>query len=522
MFLNIKKAPLYRSIFFYSLSLSPFLFFILNGNFLVDDWGQLSNGISLLDQINSWKSLWAYRPISWVAIPTFLNLFNDNFILLAIFHLSLYLFSVFQLISWKKLEFNLFQKRIAGLLLLSPVFASSFILSPVNQLSASLSFLFFGLGLFYERKTSQTGTTLPITYVFFLLSLLCYEISLPLIFTHYLFVITSDPKRHYRLLAFPSIVLMLVFWQKIVAVYLFSSDFSRLEGLSPIPLLSFVVTYFISIPLALFEGLFKFYFFALLLSIFLYFIYHRAGVDLGKVKFEKNILLTLLIGLFSSSSLFLFSGRYSLIEGYQNRGLTSSWILFSLMLVALLRSRKILLSLVIILVTSINYILFVDKIVEAVRASDVGESVVGQILNQETLVNRVPQTIIVDIPCLLTNSSFRSEVFCTSWDLRGALLSKGLQIPNVWVTEDALSTFLIDLDSKESIQIVTFNEEFELVRVEPLTTELQDDLVSKIDLRAKESKSKIEDCKYKISQLVRLQTSGSLSEYLKCARHPLA
>lgn len=489
---------------------------------MVDDWGQLSNGVSLIDHINSWESLWAYRPISWIAIPTLLSLFNDNFIMLAIFHLSLYLFSVFQLVSWEKLKFNLFQKRIAGVLLLSPVFASTFILSPVNQLSASLSFLFFGLGLFYERKTSQTRARLPITYVLFLLSLLCYEITLPLIFTHFLFVVMTDPKKHYRLMAFPSIVLILVFWQKIVAVYLFSSNFSRLEGLSPIPLLSFVATYFISIPLVIFEGLFDYYFFALLLSIFLYFIYRREGVEQGKVKFEKNTLLTLLIGFFSSSSLFLFSGRYSLIEGYENRGLTSSWILFSLMLVALLSSRKFWVSLLVVLVTSVNYILFVDKMGEALKASDLGKSVVGQILNQKTLVNRVPQTIIVDIPCLLPNSSFQSEVFCTSWDLRGALLNKGLQIPNVWVTEDALLTFLIDLDPRESIQVITFNKEFELVRVEPITTELQDNLIRKIELRSQKSKSKIEDCKYKLSQLVKLQISGSPSEYLRCARHPLS
>lgn len=507
---------------FYFLTFTPFLFFIFNGNFLVDDWGQLSNGISLIDQITSWQSLWAYRPISWIAIPTFLNLFNDNFILLTTFHLSLYFFSVFQLISWEKLRYNLFQKRIAGVLLLSPVFASTFILSPVNQLSASLSFLFFGLGLLYEKKNSQTGTTLSITYFFFLLSLLCYEISLPLIFTHYLFTITADPKRRYKLVSFPAIVLALVFWQKIIAVYLFQSDFSRLEGFSSIPLLSFVFTYFVSIPLAIFEGLIRYFFFALFVSMVMVFVFQTKASRSEKVRCDNKVFLTLIIGFFSSGSLFLFSGRYSLIEGYQNRGLTSSWILFSLMIVSLLNSRRLWVSSLVILLTSVNYILFVDKIEEAIQASDAGISVVNQILNQEILLNQGAQTIIVDLQCLLPGGRFRSEIFCTSWDLRGALLSKGLQFSNVWVSEDALPTFLKDLDSKESVQVVTFDKDFELVKVEKLTPELQDYLIRKIELRANESKVKIEACKGKISQLIEFQVSGSLSEYLNCARHPLS
>ncbi len=500
----------------------PFLVFIVKGNFLVDDWGQLSNGMSLFEQINSWKSLWSYRPISWIAIPAFLNLFNDNFISLTIFHFALYFFSVFQIISWEKLKFNLSQKRIAGVLLASPVFASTFILSPVNQLSASLSFFFFSLGLLYEKRGSKNRITLYVTYFFFMLSLLCYEISLPLIFTHYLFMITTDAKKWCKYGTFPVVISLLVFWQKVIAVQLLNSDFSRLETFSLIPLLTFVFTYLVSIPLAIFEGLVSHYLFVLVIAILFYFIMRSYGLDFDKNVINRKVILILLIGLVSSSSLFLLSGRYSLIEGYQNRGLTSSWILFSLLLVTLLKYRKIWISLLIIFLMSVNYVLFVDKISDAVQASDARRFVVEQIIDQNSLVNGSSTTIIVDIPCLLPDGSSRSEVFCTFWDLRGALLNKGLVFSNVFVTEEALPIFLNDLEAKAFIQVVTFNEAFELVGVQPLTPELEENLLLRVDLAAKSSVAKIEACKSKITQLIKFQISGSLGEYLICARHPLS
>lgn len=525
MFLSLRQGFSLRKIIFCGLTLSPLLFFIVNGNFLVDDWGQLSNGVSLINQIVSWQSLWAYRPVSWIVLPTILNLFNDNFMLLATFHLALYIFSVIQLVSWKTLNFNLAQKYFASILLLSPVFASTFILSPVNQLSASLSLFFFALGLMCERTSKKTRKTLFIPYFFFLLSLLSYEISLPLIFTHYLFIVLAKPRSFLRISVLPVVVFLVVFWQKIIAVNLFNSDNSRLDNLSVIPFVSFILTYLVSIPMTLIEGVFDKPYLVPVFLVLIVMVFRSFNIRKANFSVNRQTKTVLFFGFLSSGSLFLLSGRYSLIDGYQNRGLTSSWILFSLLLISFLNQRKNLIMILILFVVSVNYVLFVGKIGDSVQAGEVRKTVVAQILDKESLVNGSSSTIILDLPCLLPTYSFRTEIFCTSWDARGALVNKGLGFENVFVTgdtEDSLSRFLSVSRAQDNVQVVTFNNVFEIVRIDFLTPESQESLVRQVEINIIESEAKIEACKAKIAKLIRFQISGSLTEYLSCARHPLS
>ena len=525
MFLALRKAFSLRRMIFCGLTLSPLLFFIVNGNFLVDDWGQLSNGVSLVNQIISWQTLWAYRPVSWIVLPTILNLFNDNFTFLAIFHLALYIFSVFQLVSWRTLSFNLTQKYFASILLLSPVFASTFILSPVNQLSASLSLFFFALGLMCEKTSKKSRKTFFMSYFFFLLSLLSYEISLPLIFTHYLFIVLAKPRSFLRILVFPILVSLVIIWQKIVAVNLFNSDNSRLDNLSVIPLLSFILTYLVSVPMALIEGVIDQTFLVLVFMVLVATVYRSHKISEITLSVNRRTKTVLFYGFLSSGVLFLLSGRYSLIDGYQNRGLTSSWILFSLLLISFLNQRKNWIMLLIFSVVSVNYVLFLGKLGDSVQAGDVRKSVVTQILEKKSLVNGSSSTIILDLPCLLPTDGFRTEIFCTSWDARGALVNKGLGFENVFVTgdtEDPLSRFLSVSRAQSNVQVVSFNNFFEIVRIDSLTPESQENLVRQVDLSMRESEVKIESCKFKLAQLIKFQISGSLTEYLNCARHPLS
>ena len=525
MFFALKQVFSLRRIVFYSLSLSPLLYFIVNGNFLVDDWGQLSNGVPLVNQISSWQSLWAYRPISWLVLPTILNLFNDNFTLLAILHISLYIFSVFQLVSWEKLNFNLAQKYLASILLLSPVFASTFILSPVNQLSASVSLFLFALGLMCEKTGDKTRRALFMTYFFFLLSLLSYEISLPLIFTHYLFIVLAKPRSILRISVLPVVIALVVFWQKIIAVNLFNSDNSRLDNLSVIPFVSFILTYLVSIPMALIEGVFDKPYLVPAFLVLIAMVFRSFNIREANFSVNRQTKTVLFFGFLSSGLLFLLSGRYSLIDGYQNRGLTSSWILFSLLLISFLNQRKNLIMILILFVVSVNYVLFVGKIGDSVQAGEVRKTVVTQILDKELLVNGSSSTIILDLPCLLPTYSFRTEIFCASWDARGALVNKGLGFDDVFVTgdtEDSLSRFLSVSRAQSDVQVVKFNDVFEIVRIDFLTPETQENLVRQVELNMIESEAKIEACKAKIAQLMRFQISGSLSEYLSCARHPLS
>jgi len=502
--------------------LPPYIYFISRGNFLVDDWGQLSNGNSFVSQISDWESLWAYRPISWIALPLAVNVLRDNFILLTIFHLALYSFSVFQIISWRILNLDVIQRRFLAILLFSPFFASTFILSPINQLSASLSLSIFALGLLFEKRSQSIRGRNFIVYFCFLLSLLSYEISAPLIFTHYMFTVLPKPRKLATIFSLPAVLILLVFWQKIIAVYIFNSDFSRLETLNPIPLISFVFTYLFSIPLALASGFISQPIYVL--AIFVLFMYFLGWnlVATREVEHKPKDITILLLGFLSSGFLFLLSGRYSLIEGYQNRGLTSSWILFSVILVRSLSHRKKWLSCLIILIIAVNYVLFLGKIEDSVLASDARRTVLAEIRAQEDLISSGTTTLILDVPCLLPEAKVRTEVFCTAWDARGALAREGLKFENVFVTNDALSLDLLALKSNTLAQVIFFKGDFQVDRVSPLTPDLRRELILQSERRAKASNAKIEACKFKISQLFKLRKSGSIDEYLQCAKHPLS
>ncbi len=514
-----------RTAIFYCLILFPLIFLIIRGNFLIDDWGQLSTGTTIVSQISSWESLWAYRPISWIALPIAVNVLGNNFALLMTLHLTLYLFTVFQIVSWRSLNLSLLQQRVLAILLLSPFFASTFILSPVNQLSASLSFFFFAIGLLVEKRLEGRRNAYTIIYLCFLFSLLSYEISFPLIITHYLFTISSKSRKLSDFSLFPVVLALLIFWQKVIAVYVFNSDFSRLEAIDVIPFVSFILTYLVSIPYALALGIADYALYIFFVAVLLFSVYVRSLLAARDYRHEPRIVIVLSLGFLSSGFLFLLSGRYSLIEGYQNRGLTSSWILFSIILVWLLRYRKLWLLVLVTLIVAVNYVLFVGKVTEAVTAGEARREVVAEIIDQESLVNGSSSTIILDVPCLLPGGNFRSEVFCTSWDARGALLNKGFGFENVFVTgdsEDPLPVFLNNLSAEELIHLVKFNLNFEIVRVDKLTLDLRENLISQSEFNLSESNSKIEACKTKISELIKFKFSGSLNEYLQCAKHPLS
>ena len=507
---------------FYCLVLCPFIFLIFKGNFLIDDWGQLSNGTSFVTQVDAWESLWAYRPVSWVALPLAVNVFRDNFALLTAFHLILYFFSVFQITAWNRINLNIVQRRILAMLLLSPFFASTFIISPVNQLSASLSFFFFGLGLLVEKRWSFRREANPTVYFCFLLSLLSYEISLPLIITHYLYTVLAKPRKLWKITSLPLVLILLIFWQKVIAVYFFNSDLSRLETVGVMQFVSFVFTYVVSIPLVLILSFSSFHIPVLAILFFVVFVYWRENISASGLRQERQVLIVLFLGFLSSGLLFLFSGRYSSIEGYENRGLTSSWILFSIILVSALSYRKNWLSFMLILVVATNYLLFLGKIDDSVRASDARRNVIGEIQAQRAFIRPATSTLILDAPCILPGSRSRTEVFCTAWDARGALEHQGLKFESVFLTEAALPFYLNGLKGDSKTQVLFFNEQFQLVRVAALSSELKRDLIRQAERKATELNAKSEDCKSKISQLFKLRFFGSIDEYLQCGRNPIS
>ena len=507
----------FRSLSLYLLLAVPLLYFVTKNNFLVDDWAQLSNGETLEQQVNSWKSLWSYRPVSWLLIPFFLHLLNDNFVLLAVLHTSIYGFSIFQILNWKVLSLNQAQKRIAAILILSPVFSSSFLLSPVNQLSASLSLFFFACGLLLEKKTSSIVITQTGTNLLFLLSVLSYEISLPFIFMHYLFSIRKRNRFAINFISFPVLLFVVYIWQKIIAPNYLDSDFSRFGSLAFLPLLSFVFSYLVAIPQFIIVKLISSTLIVFLVAGLVIYASSRNTFPAKNVDRDKLSSLIVLAGFLSNGALFLFSGRFSQITGYGNRGLTSSWIIFSILIVIFIGTQKNLKFFILVIFVSANYLLFWDKLTESASASEARTSVISELLNVSSVGSSKSKTLVLDLPCFLPGSKFRTEIFCTAWDARGALKKSGLDVEQVLLLEDrGFVGYMQNIDLAETVTLIEFTKDFEISGIRLVDPAYREKIFSPYSEISASRDIEIQECLARTKELLSLQVSGELRNYLDC------
>lgn len=498
---------------------TPLLYFIVQNNFLIDDWAQLSYGNTLEEQINSWRSLWSYRPVSWVLIPSILHLFNDNFVLIAVLHLALYLFSIFQILNWKKLCLSQTQKRIAAILILSPVFASSFMLSPVNQLSASLSLAFFAFALHVEKYKINSRLVMALTYSLFLLSVLSYEISIPLIFMHYLFSLRNNYRFSGNFMTFPMLLVFLFSWQKLIAPNFFGSDFSRFGSFSLLSLVSFVFSYLVAIPQFIVVKTIGSTLAVLCLVGVLLFVTRSPSNNPRDFIKHRFVELIVLVGFLSNGALFLFSGRFSQITGYGNRGQTSSWIIFSILIVILLGSKKNIKFYFLLFFSAANYLLFWDKSVESSSASQLRTKIISQLVVSPMVGYERPSTLILKLPCILPNSKFRTEIFCTAWDARGALKFNGLEIANVFLVSDPdFPRYFQKINPEDKLIIIDFTSNFQIVKIQKIDLKIAADALAPYSAKWLEQDSQIEECIKRAKEFLELRVSGEFRSYLDCVK----
>jgi hypothetical protein len=495
----------------------PLTYILITGGFLVDDWGQLANDRSLGAQISSWQYLWSYRPVSWILIPTVVHLLQDNFILISLLHISAYVFFVYQLLNWEKIEFNQVQKKIAAVLILSPVFASTFLLSPVNQLSASLSLFFFSLGLYLEKKLPDKSYTRALVFMIFLISAFAYEMSLPFILMHFLFSLRADRKSFLKYFSLPLLLSLLVIWQKIIATSVFGSDYSRLGSFTLIPLFSFALNYILSIPYLLLKCIVDNPASVLVLAIFMNFLLFMKPIyvlEKSRLSLANTVIF---LGFISNGALFLFSGRYAKVDGYANRGMTASWILFSLLLVAFLSGQNKWFRYLLIIIVAANSFLFFEKLSDSAKASGYRSSILSSIVDSKLMTKDSPSILILNVPCFLPDSSFQIEMFCTSWDAKEALRSRGLEIKSVLPAEDPDFFFYLNRELPfSSVEVVNFSRNFEVLNVEPLDSTDLDRLLITSKQKAEMSELLIAGCKSRMSSTLNFKFSGRFSDYSEC------
>lgn len=429
--------------------------------------------------------------------------------------------------DWRALGFSPNQKLLFRISVFAPALCSTLILSPINQFSATLSFLFFALSTRQSTTTLTKSQVTSKTIILMIISLLSYEITLPLIVLYFVLRIDSRKNFYSSFFHFLFIIFTVAFWQKIISPILFDTELSRINSLSLRAFGTFFYTTFFSTPINLIDYIVNHLWILMLILLFYkYFVKNKSIANSGRTQ-STRIFLTgsTVLALLSSSVLFLVSGSFAQTFGYLNRGMSSVWVLISLLLAIGFGSQKSLISILAICVAFANYFMFWDVVLEAGKATEARSQVVSQISNKLDTFENFPHTLILDVPCFTKNSKFKTVVFCTAWDARGALLKNEVEFDHVEILQDGgfIGNFR-SLPVEEEVLVLSFNKEFKLIKSEILTGEdlkRRSDLVARAFRQQQLQLASREECASSITKLLSFQIPKiPVVRVFECAKDP--
>lgn len=463
-----------------------YLSWLMNSTFLEDDLGQIPYAsVPYTSQLNDWASLWGYRPISLLMLPALIHLFGTGWLPYAVLNSCLYSFAIWAYF-WKYPAVNILGARILGTFLAAtPAIASTVIFSPVNQFPATASLALAATGHLLANKVAPKESHLrkmSLTALF-TASLLTYEIALPLIIWTCLkrVKLENDSPTFSKLrTTFSSLlpaltgILIAFSWQKIGAPQLLNSGFSRASGLSPYSLATFAYGLLVSLPGQLVRVVMSRVFEFVALSVFLCLgLRFLPGLQDEKASDRNPTLIgSIVISLLACAGLFLVSGAGADLTGYVNRGLTSTWfvMIFALLFLTFFALKEKLIGmLLIVCISAANFLWFVEKVYESNAASALRSQIVEKIVENADLLDQ-NQVLVADVPCLLPNSQSDIDIFCTEWDLKGALKLQGVEVKSVlprwdWKFEELAAT---NLKESESGVYLAFSDQGYLLQVQDL------------------------------------------------------
>ena len=434
-------------------------YFIFTSSFLFDDWGSLLTASgSYGDSLDNWKEIWAIRPLSWVTIPAIIGIFGNNAILYFSLNSSLFLASVLML--GLSLSSILSRNLIFVFLIISsaPAISSTVLLSPVNQLETTLSFIVIAfLSLLVSQSKLGSYTTLIVYFLFSTVALFFYEslvgvLVLPLLITYFL-----QRKTLIYAMAGLALSLSVVFvWQKIVVLEFVAQDFSRIKGLNLGAFASYMYAvipgYFFNLIAVITHTYVNSVIFLLLLASLFFKIFYPVTALKTKNPPENNrnyetkvVLVFIAFGFLASGFLYFLSGLVADSSGYPNRTLLGFNLLLGVLTWIILGTNSRIVSrfLASFLIAA-NLVWFLQISLESSRAS--GERVeqlarVSSGLQSIDSQANKNDLIFLDVPCFMPNSYSRVFLFCANWDLDSALRLRGYEGPKILLTNSSSTYF---------------------------------------------------------------------------------
>jgi len=438
---------------------------ILGGGIITDDWGDILESIhcnSFWQCYGDWFPLFSNRPLAPLPITITTRLFTTHYALYLFTNSVIYLVAIGITARSFAPFLSSFSRQVFFLLAAAPFIAMPVIVSPINQLTATVAFLYWAISLNLLLNYCLSGRKYEyaLAYFFLLCGFLTYEIILPLLFlTAFLPALLNPPKKIKHWLGYAvkfitpilGVLLLIIIWQKVLAPH-FMEVYSRLNF---IPaqisrnLHTWVHLFLVQIP-ALFNkaiDYISFSFFSiqtLMIFAFLGGLFYLTGLHNqqiyntpAKESWKPNAIFFFIATgcLISSSLIFILTNESAVSWGYQARGLSSTWIALAIWIASLtqiaLSLPKILRAialLLLLLFNSFSVLSFTVQRDQYIESWNLQMHILTDIkaLMQKEVMGSVV-SIIANVPRYTPNTYNRELVFSQSWDLPAAMAVENKQ-----------------------------------------------------------------------------------------------
>ena len=432
--------------------LAAYLPLVLQAGISVDDWGDISHNLdcnSFFACYQSWFPLFSNRPLAPLPITVLTFALGTWYAGYLWINSLIYLLAIGVCAKVIHQLLNSSQAIIFVLFAAIPMIAMPVITSPINQSTATVSFLLWSYSLaalFYYLQSGKTFSWV-LSYVLLLMAFFTYEVILPLLvltaFLPWIYDSRTFPffkPRYWAQFFLPLLVVLAItwLWQKGIAPQFMEVD-SRLKfsaSNAVIKLYTFVDVFIRQIP-QLFIRLPTFIHwhhlvFALLAVLTLAFTYALAprvqdtsNSVLLNIQRTRRFLFIAALCFGASSFIFILSNESAVSSGYQARGLSSTWFAFAIFLAAISPSQGMLLTLwriFLICFLGLCALSFSVQRDQTIAAWQMQLRIIddaNQLIREQGLP---PKSVVMgDVPHYLEPNYNQEIVFSQPWDFGAAL-----------------------------------------------------------------------------------------------------
>jgi hypothetical protein len=483
--------------------LAAYLPLVLQAGISVDDWGDISHNLDcdrFWSCYQSWFPLFSNRPLAPLPITLLTFALGTWYTGYLWINSLLYLLAIGVCAKVMRHILNTSQAMIFVLFAAIPMIAMPVITSPINQSTATVSFLLWAYSLAALFSYLQSGKRLSwvLSYFLLLMAFFTYEVILPLLVLTAFLPWVWDARtfsifksRYWGQFLLPLIAVLAItwLWQKGIAPQFMEVD-SRLKfsaSSAVIKLYTFVDVFirqipqlFLKLPAFLSWSNFVFALLAVFTLVVTYVLAPRTQEASDSVLLNtqrsRRFLFIAALCLAACSFIFILSNESATAGGYQARGLSSTWFAFAIFLAAVSPTQGVLLAVwrtFLILFLGLCALSFSVQRDQTITAWQMQLQII-QDANELIRAQGLPPKSVVmgDVPHYLEPNYNQEIVFSQPWDFGAALaITNANQIAQGPVIDSARGQLRLLRMENDQVVALNFNgaslEQFWIYQFDP-------------------------------------------------------